>query len=102
MYTIFKRFAIYLFVFCLFAAPLASGAFAQDAVNDREEQAATEEMVFDALIVRPVGIVGTIFGCGVFIVSLPFSVLADNVPGAFNTLVTQPAKYTFRRPLGDF
>lgn len=102
MYTIFKRFAIYLFVFCLFAAPLASGAFAQDAVNDREEQAATEAVVFDALIVRPVGIVGTIFGCGVFIVSLPFSVLADNVPGAFNTLVTQPAKYTFRRPLGDF
>lgn len=102
MYTIFKRFTVYLFVFCLLAAPLSSGAFAQNSVNDQDEQAATEEMVFDALVVRPVGIVGTIFGCGVFVVSLPFSMLADNVSTTFDTLVAKPAKYTFKRPLGDF
>ncbi len=102
MHSIFKRFTVYLVVFCLFAAPLASGAFAQSSVNDQDEQAATEEMVFDALVVRPVGIVGTIFGCGVFIVSLPFSALGGNTKEAFNTLVTQPAKFTFERPLGNF
>jgi len=102
MYTTFKRFTVYLFVLCLLVAPLSSGAFAQSSVNDQDEQAATEEMVFDALIVRPVGIVGTIFGCGVFVVSLPFAMIADNVSNTFDKLVAKPAKYTFKRPLGNF
>jgi len=102
MYTTFKRFTVYFFVLCLLAAPLSSGAFAQSSVNDQDEQAATEEMVFDALIVRPVGIVGTIFGCGVFVVSLPFAMIADNVSNTFDKLVAKPAKYTFKRPLGNF
>jgi hypothetical protein len=46
--------------------------------------------------------VGTVFGCGAFLISLPFSLLGGNTKEAFNALVAQPAQYTFLRPVGDF
>jgi hypothetical protein len=36
-----------------------------------------------------------------FIASLPFSVLGRNVKTAAKTLMIEPAKFTFVRPLGD-
>ncbi len=61
----------------------------------------TEKMVVDALVVRPLGIIGTVAGTLVFVVSLPFSALGGNTDSAFQKLVAEPAAYTFTRPLGD-
>ena len=58
-------------------------------------------MVMDALVIRPVGLVGILFGTAVFIVSIPFSALGGNTRGAYETLVANPARYTFKRELGD-
>lgn len=59
-------------------------------------------MGVDALIIRPVSLVATVVGTGLFIVSLPFSALGMNVGQAGTKLVVDPAAYTFLRPLGQF
>jgi len=43
-----------------------------------------------------------VVGTAVFIVSLPFSALGGNTKIACQKLVKDPAKFTFKRPLGDF
>jgi hypothetical protein len=60
------------------------------------------EMMFDLVVVRPVGIVATALGSVVYVISLPFSALGDNVGVAGQKLVQEPASYTFKRPLGEF
>jgi hypothetical protein len=59
-------------------------------------------MMLDALIVRPVGVVATIVGTAVFIVTLPFSVPTASVNKAAKTLVGDPFLFTFDRPLGEW
>ena len=92
------------FVFFLAAVfvwmTLASNICAQAVLQ--EEEISTENMVADAIIVRPLGIIATILGVGFFIVSLPFSALGGNVKEAGQKLVVAPAKFTFKRPLGEF
>lgn len=70
-----------------------------DAAVDRPSAAT---MTVDALLVRPLGLVATILGAGIFVVSLPFSALGGNVGEAGRALVVAPAKMTFSRPLGQF
>jgi hypothetical protein len=58
-------------------------------------------MVVDALLLRPLGIVATVVGAAVCVVSLPFSAAAGNTDEACQKLVKEPAGYTFQRPLGE-
>jgi len=67
-----------------------------------EIQGSAEAMIGDLLIIRPIGIAVTAVGTVVFIVSLPFSVPGGNTKDAFQRLVVDPAKFTFKRPLGVF
>lgn len=98
------KFAKKSFVFFLVAVmvwmTLAPNVCAQAVLQ--EEEISTENMVADAIIVRPLGIIATILGVGFFIISLPFSALGGNVKEAGNKLVVAPAKFTFKRPLGEF
>ena len=87
-------------IFALALIPFASAALAQEYFEAREPGGGA--MVFDFLLVRPVGIIATAVGSVFFVVSLPFSALGDNVGEAGEKLVKDPAKYTFKRPLGDF
>lgn len=59
-------------------------------------------MTIDALVARPVGLVATLAGTAVFVVSLPFSAIGGNSEEAWDRLVVSPAEYTFKRELGDF
>ncbi|NBP02060.1 MAG: multidrug transporter [Proteobacteria bacterium] len=58
--------------------------------------------VGDLLVVRPLGAAATVGGFGLFAVASPFAAMADGTEDVFNTLVKQPAEYTFVRDLGDF
>lgn len=58
------------------------------------------EMTADAILVRPLMLVATILGTGVFLVSLPFSALGGNTGEAGQTLVVTPFNSTFLRCLG--
>jgi len=58
-------------------------------------------MLLDTFLLRPLMLVGTVVGAATFVVTLPFSALGGNVSESAETLVLEPAIYTFRRPLGD-
>ena len=59
-------------------------------------------MVVDVIIGRPAGIVTTILGSAVFVLALPFAALSGSVEPVVQTLVVDPFKWTFTRPVGDF
>ncbi|HEY5647131.1 MAG TPA: hypothetical protein VIS76_14360 [Pseudomonadales bacterium] len=59
-----------------------------------------EDQTMDALVARPIGIVGTGLGAIVWTVSLPFSLLGGNAGEAADSLVGGPARETFLRCLG--
>lgn len=59
-------------------------------------------IVADVFIARPLGIVATLAGSALYIVSLPFTVPARGTEQAKRVLVDYPYHYTFSRPLGEF
>lgn len=58
------------------------------------------EMAADAFLVRPVMLGGTVLGTGIYIVSLPLSLIGGNAGEAGEKLVVRPFKATFLRCLG--
>ena len=64
------------------------------------EQPTAMAMTGDLLLARPIGLVTTVAGTAVFLVTLPFSALGGNVGEAADTLVAGPARTTFARCLG--
>lgn len=65
-----------------------------------EEETRYFAMIGDLLVARPLLLVATGLGTGIFLVSLPFSTLGGNVKEAASTLVANPARHTFSRCLG--
>ena len=57
-------------------------------------------MVGDLLVARPVGVVMTVGGAAVWLVSLPFTLLAGHAGEAAETLILGPGETTFMRCLG--
>lgn len=72
-----------------------------DRYNMTDGAATGGTMLADTVLVRPFMLVSTVVGAAAFIVTLPFSALGGNVGEAGNTLVMEPARYTFVRPLGE-
>ena len=66
------------------------------------ESGSGEAMALDAVIIRPVSLVTTVAGSAIYTISLPFSLLGGNEQAAREKLVLEPARYTFKRPLGEF
>ena len=100
MFRIIKKSLIILLISILLIAPCASTALAEDYFE--REDPSGGMMIYDFLLVRPVGIVATAVGSVFWVISLPFSALGDNTDEATQALVKDPAAYTFSRPLGDF
>jgi hypothetical protein len=59
-------------------------------------------VIGDLVVARPLGLVATVAGSAVFVVSLPFALTSGSVNKTANTLVGAPFRFTFERPLGDF
>ncbi|MCC7547143.1 MAG: hypothetical protein IT532_05210 [Burkholderiales bacterium] len=75
-------------------------AFAMDQEQVRREPTSGEVLV-DAVIARPIGLLTTIVGAAAFVVSLPFTLPSNSVDRAKEALVVTPARYTFKRPIGQ-
>ena len=87
----------------LVIGPVEASVWTQDEfARFPSDDRSAEAMVFDAAFVRPLGIVGIVFGTVAFVVSLPFSAPGGNTGEAYERLMADPARYTFKRPLGDF
>jgi len=100
MHKIRKQSMILLLIAAMIFIPFGTSVLAQSKTMDNNVSA--EAMTADLLVVRPLGIVATVVGSAIFIVSLPFSALGGNTKTACRKLVQDPAKFTFKRPLGDF
>jgi len=59
-------------------------------------------MAADVIIARPAGLVTMVLGTAVFIVALPFAAISGSVEPVARTLIAEPFKFTFTRPVGDF
>jgi hypothetical protein len=59
-------------------------------------------MMWDMLVMRPIGIVGTAVGSVVWLISYPFAALGGNTDESTERLVADPFEWTFQRPLGEF
>jgi hypothetical protein len=95
-----NRNLILILVASLVLIPFGSAAMAQEYFET--EDPGGGEMLFDLVVVRPIGIVATAIGAVTYVISLPFSALGDNVDVAGQKLLKDPASYTFKRPLGEF
>ena len=74
---------------------------AEDSYKARTEDVSAEAIIADGLLLRPGGLVATILGTAVFVVTLPFSIPTKSVDKAAQKLIVDPARYTFVRPLGQ-
>jgi hypothetical protein len=59
-------------------------------------------VVGDVVIGRPGCFLATVFGSVIFVVALPIAATSGTIKQTAHTLVIEPAKATFTRPLGDF
>ncbi len=91
---------VFLLIATLVFIPFGTSAIAGSQTIGEENSGSV--MTADLILVRPLGIVATVLGCAVFIVSLPFSALGGNTKQASQKLVKEPAAFTFTRPLGGF
>lgn len=73
----------------------ASGSYRSAEIGPR-----WQDQTVDALVARPIGVVGTGLGAVVWTVSLPFSLLGGNAGESADKLVGGPARETFLRCLG--
>ncbi|MGQ0658106.1 MAG: hypothetical protein ACT4NU_08445 [Chromatiales bacterium] len=80
-------------------------ALAVGATASAGDETATDyngsSMLFDLVVLRPLGVAGTAIGAAAFVVALPFTVPSGSVSESARELVGKPAEYTFNRPLGE-
>jgi hypothetical protein len=81
---------------------MAATAVAAEADSDSVTGDKGTDMLVDLVVMRPLGVAATVVGAAAFVVGLPFTVPSGSVGKSACVLVTRPADYTFKRPLGEF
>ena len=95
------RFTLFGFAFMLSVVISYNASATDDSMYvDHEHHPSAESMIFDGLVYRPLSLVGTLMGTGIFLVTLPFSLIGGNADVAGQVLVVDPANSTFNRCLG--
>ncbi len=64
------------------------------------EETSSPMMVLDVAFLRPLGLVSTVVGTAIFIVTLPISIPTKSADDVASKMVYAPFNYTFRRPIG--
>jgi hypothetical protein len=80
---------------------LTQAAAAADYLQTERRKPNTNVMAADALIGRPLGLGMTVLGTTAFVATLPFTIPSCSVRDAARGLVVEPARWTFKRPLGQ-
>lgn len=82
------------------AAPEASSQQESAAAEVERERPGFHRVFWDAVLVKPIGLVSMVVGSAVFVVTLPISIPTGTVGEAGASLVVDPAKDVFARCLG--
>jgi hypothetical protein len=93
-----RKTAVPLLLLSLAAAP--AGVLADDAGSVSGDRGT--DMLVDAVVMRPLGLVGTVIGAVLTVATLPFTLPSGSAGDAAQAMIVEPAEYTFNRPLGDF
>jgi uncharacterized membrane protein YciS (DUF1049 family) len=81
---------------------LTVGNAQAQVTNEVDTAPSAVAMTADLLIVRPLGLVATVLGTGLFVLQLPLSLVQGEPPvEPARKLIVEPASFTFSRPLGD-
>ena len=80
---------------------LTAPVLAQQEEQGQNTDLKAEEVVYDFVILRPLGLAATTLGTAFWIVISPFTVWGGNWGKTANALIEEPGKYTFSRPIGD-
>ena len=100
-----RQYIAFLLIAGLILAPIAHAAdtpiLSQQERQDKEEKD-PGVLAMDILIARPLGILATVAGGAIFLVSLPVSAMTGQTRMVYDKMVREPAKYTFKRSLGEF
>ena len=84
------------------AAILFLGSASPAAANSgNDTDNSPEAVAADALFVRPLCLVATVAGTGLFVVTLPIAAVSRSVDKSAKALIGKPAYHTFVRKLGD-
>lgn len=93
-----------LFVALLLAVTLAVPAWGEETSNQARPDPCTgpeaEAIVFDTLIMRPLGIVAMVAGFAFSIICYPFAFASDSEDFVTQKLIYEPFAFTFLRPVG--
>ncbi len=83
---------------CLVALLMVPSTRALGAGPDKPDDGI---IIIDVLLARPLGIASIVFGAGVFIIALPFTLPTGTVGTVAEKLVVEPFRFTFQRPVGE-
>lgn len=88
---------------CALLALSAAPASADMVSSNRSQAERSVNVVFDAGVLRPLGLVTTIAGAALYAVVVPFVAMTrpSELGKPLEPLVLRPARYTFVDPLGE-
>ncbi len=86
----------------LIALLMLGSAVSTTAMAGSQEEVANAPVVFDVLVMRPVGFVTLVLGTGLFLVSTPLILVTrpQEIGKPFDHLVAGPARFLWVDPLG--
>jgi hypothetical protein len=82
------------------AQPLA---YPEESVDEQPKSraAGADAAFFDAVLMRPAGVVACAAGLTASIIALPFALISGSQQQMYETLIATPFEFTFKRPLGE-
>ena len=95
-----KKIIIFIVVVSFLVIPFGSSALAKSATISPERNAGA--MLVDGVVVRPLQFSSLVIGTVSFVLSIPWSALGGNLGEAYSKMMVEPARLTFKRPLGGF
>lgn len=99
----FRRLAAALAIAALIVG-LAHPVAAADRMYDVDDKTATVPMIFDVLVMRPIGLMMTVTGVMVYVFPVaPIMMVTrpTDLAKPLSPLVVTPAKFTFGDPIGE-
>ncbi len=103
-----KKIIIFLLVAAFSLGSLAIPAFAMDEYTEEFVEKPNywstnraDAMLYDIVILRPVGLASMIVGLAGTIVALPFSIANDSSREVGDAMIGETSRFTFCRPLGE-
>jgi hypothetical protein len=81
---------------------LPSVVWAQETYTQQVDKPTGTEIIFDLVLIRPLGMVGLALGTSVFVVALPFFLITGSAENAADALVDEPFTFTFVRGMGQY